>query len=273
MKHMKLIALLICITVLVCSLAGCAKTAALSFELNGGAASDLPEEFTNNAALALPNPTRQYYAFKGWSLNSDGSGTLYAELPAEMELSDEQVESGLKLYAVWERLTGKVTFDLGAGAWEEGYSPITSYKYGEVTALDGEPVLKHFEFDGWTLNGESVDELTADQTGDVVLVAVWEQVETRINFDLGGLEGATIDADEDETFDTEDGCELGDYIPESTDGSIFAGWFATAEDAANPDAEPITFIPEGTKEEVTVYARWASPVNVPGGDNTWVPNL
>ena len=275
MKHMKLIALLVCLTVIVCSFAGCAKTAALSFELNGGAASDLPAEFTNNAELALPTPTRDYYKFDGWSLNSDLSGDLLNALPAEMELTDEQVEGGLKLYAAWTRLTAKINYDLQGGAWAEGDTPVTEYKYGEVTDIDLEPERENFEFDCWTLNGEEVESILANQTGDVTLVAVWTQVKTEIEFVLGDVEGAKLDDVDDakDTFKTDDGCELGDYIPEAP-GYIFTGWFLTAEDAADETAEPVTFIDDGTTEKVTVYARWAkAPDGVTGGDDTWVPEL
>ncbi len=273
MKHMKLIALLVCLTVIVCSFAGCAKTAALSFELNGGSASDLPVEFTNNAELALPTPTRKFYEFDGWSLNSDLSGDLLKALPAEMELTDEQVENGLKLYAAWTRLTAKIEYDLQGGVWAEGETPVTEYKYGEVTDIDIEPERERFDFEGWTFNGEKVKSILASQTGDVKLVAVWTQVETEIEFNLGDIEGAILE-DAVDTFDTDDGCELGDYVPEAP-GYIFTGWFLTAEEAADETAKNnITFIDADTTEKVTVYARWAkAPDGVTGGDDTWVPEL
>ena len=118
MKNIKLIALLVCLTVIVCSFAGCAKTAVLTFDANGGSVvGEAPAEYTTKAALALPSATLQYYAFKGWSLNQDLSGEIYTELPAELELTDEQVELGITLYAVWERLTAKISYDLAGGQW------------------------------------------------------------------------------------------------------------------------------------------------------------
>ena len=87
MKKTKLIALLLCLSVIVCSFAGCAKTAPVVFELNGGA---LPEdalaeyEYSTDKELVLPTPTKQYYKFEGWSLSSDGASLLEGgKLPAE----------------------------------------------------------------------------------------------------------------------------------------------------------------------------------------------
>ena len=87
MKNMKLIALLICLSVVLCSFVGCAKTAPVKLELNGGElpADALAEyEYSTSAELALPTPTKNYYKFEGWSLNSDGSSILEGgKLPAE----------------------------------------------------------------------------------------------------------------------------------------------------------------------------------------------
>lgn len=263
MKNIKLIALLVCLTVIVCSFAGCAKTAMLTFDAKGGTVSgEQPESYTNNAALALPSATLKYYKFVGWSLNSDGSNPL-TELPADMELTDEQVELGMTLYAVWERLTGTITYDRAGGAFAEGDEPASSYFYGETTELL-EPERQYFEFDGWTLNGEAIDEIGTEQEGNITLVATWTQVETPITFNLGGIEGAAL-PDADETFATDEGLTLTDaeYIP-TAPGYIFAGWYTNAECTG----EAITEIPEDTTEAVTVYAKWeASPVI--GGDN-WV---
>ena len=264
MKQLKLIALLICLTVIVCSFAGCAKTAPLSFELNGGTLSgEAPVEFKNDADLALPEATKQYYKFEGWSLSSDGKNVLEGnKLPAEMELTDEQVEGGLKLYAVWTRLTGKIEYDLAEGAWDDA-AGVASYNYGDEVELPTELSRENFEFVAWTLNGEKIETLPKSQTGDIKLVATWVQVKTPIKFELGR---ADAEFDAEETFPTNSGCDLTDifFIP-SAPGCIFAGWYTNAECTG----EAVTEIEPGTTEAVTLYAKWAEAPPL-SGDN-WVP--
>jgi len=274
MKNIKLIALLVCLTVVVCSLAGCAvsdipvigqlfvKTAPLTFEPNGGTITDevVPEAYSDNAALALPAASLQYYSFLGWSFNEDGSGDLYTELPEKFELTEEQIEFGIVLYAVWERLTGTITYELAGGAWAEGDEPDAIYLYGEELELL-EPEREFFEFEGWQLGDKVIDKISEDQEGDVSLVATWVQVETQISYDLGVVKDiVTVKEalpDAHETFDTDKGADLSEaeYIP-TAPGHLFSGWYADAE-----LTQAITSIPKNTTEPVTIYAKWvATPV-------------
>ena len=274
MKNMKLIALLICLSVIVCSLVGCAKTAPVKFELNGGTLpADTPEliEYTTSAELALPVPTKQYYKFEGWSLSSDGSSVLKDnKIPAEMELTDEQVENGVKLYAVWTRLTGKIEYSLEGGAWE-GNAGVASYDYGSRVTLPKNVEREYFEFEGWTLDGEEIEEITADKTGDVNLVATWKQVYTPITFVLRNENASLPDADD--TFETEYGLELNsEFYQPTAPGAIFAGWYLSEADCNDPDAVPVIEIEDNTTEPVTLYAKWIEAPTIEDENNqNWVP--
>ena len=286
MKNTKLIALLVCLTVVVCSFAGCTmpelpfelpfdvsnipligdlfvKTASIEFDTGDGElVGEAPAAYSDNAALALPVASLQYYAFKGWSLNADGTGDLYTELPANFALTDEQVELGIVFYAVYERLSGSIAYDLAGGEWADEEGP-ASYLYGEAVELP-ELYLEHFEFDGWLLNGEAFDGIVESTEGDLSLVAAWTQVETEITFVLN-KDGAIL-SDADDVFKTKYGIEdLADakYIP-TVDGAFFAGWYLDAD-----LTEAVTEIAAGTTEPVTLYAKWAETPAV-GGDN-WVP--
>lgn len=273
MKKTKLIALLLCLSVIVCSFAGCAKTAPVVFELNGGA---LPEdalaeyEYSTDKELVLPTPTKQYYKFEGWSLSSDGASLLEGgKLPAEMELTDDQIKNGIKVYAVWTRLTGKISYDLNGGAWE-GKAGVASYDYGSSTKLPTNVERDYFEFDGWRLDGEEIDKIDIDQIGDLNLVAAWEQVATKINFVL--LKDNAELPDADETFDTREGLDLTEeyYLPEAP-GAIFAGWYFSEADMEDPSKQ-ITEIDAYTTEEVTLYAKWIEAPTLEDDNNeNWVP--
>lgn len=278
MKKTKLIALLLCLSVIVCSFAGCAKTAPIVFELNGGV---LPEdalaeyEYSTDKELVLPTPTKQYYEFEGWSLSSDGADILKdGKLPAEMELTDEQIKDGIKVYAIWTRLTGKITYDLNGGDWE-GKAGVDTYEYGSNTNLPTNIEREHFEFEGWLLDGEGeeISKLTVSQTGDVSLVASWVQVETKITFVLLNNEAELPDAEE--LFETEDGIDdltEDEYIP-TAPGCIFAGWYFSVADM-DDSSKQVTEIEPGTTEEVTLYAKWIkAPVLEDDNNENWLnPN-
>ena len=286
MKNTKLIALLVCLTLVVCSFAGCTmpelpfelpfdvsdipvigdlfvKTAAVEFNKNGGEiVGEEPAAYSDNAALALPSASLQYFAFKGWSLNADGSGDLFvSEIPAKFALTEDQIANGIVLYAVYEQLTGTISYEPNGGAWVDAEGP-TSYNYGEVVEL---PALEkeYFEFLGWSLDGEIVESLAESTEGDITLVAEWKQTETQITYVLG-LETATL-PDAEPTFSTEDGIEdlsEAEFIP-SASGAIFQGWYLNADFSG----EPVTSIEANTTEAVTLYAKWAEAPSV--GDN-WV---
>lgn len=274
MKNTKLIALLVCLTMVVCSFAACdlsgipvvgslfVKTAALEFNTGDGElVGEKPESYSDNAALALPTASLQYYAFKGWSLNADGSGDLFTEIPEKYALTEDQIANGIVFYAVYEILTGNITYDLAGGEWYDEEGP-ASYEYGSVIEFP-EVEKEHFEFVAWTINGEEVDGITESQEGDVVVVAVWNQVETEIFYVLG-REGATL-PDASKVFYTEDGLKLNDdkFVPKA-EGVVFAGWYLDAE-----FTQPVSEIEAGTTDAVTLYANWASAPSI-GGDN-WVP--
>ena len=286
MKNTKLIALLVCLTMVVCSFAGCTmpelpfelpfdmsdipligdlfvKTAPVEFDaVDGELVGEAPASYSDNAALALPEASLQYYAFKGWSLNADGSGDLYTEFPAGYELTDEQIELGIVFYAVYERLSGTVAYDLAGGEWAGEAGP-ESYLYGEVVEIP-EVEKEHFEFVEWTLNGDAFDGIVESTEGNLELVANWVQVETEITYVLG-LEGAVL-PDAENIFSTDEGIEnlnAAEYVP-TADGALFAGWYFDAD-----CTEPATEIEAGTTEAVTIYAKWEATPSI-GGDN-WVP--
>lgn len=274
MKNTKLIALLVCLTMVVCSFAACdlssmpvlgglfVKTAALEFDAGDGEiVGEKPESYSDNAALALPTASLQYYAFKGWSLNADGTGDVITEMPAKYALTEDQINNGIVLYAVYERLVGTITYDLAGGDWYDEAGP-ASYEYGSTVELP-EVEKEHFDFVAWTLNGEKVNGIVESQTGNITLVATWKQVETEIFYVLG-REDATL-PDASKVFYTDDGLNLNDdkFVPKAAN-VVFAGWYLDAE-----CTQPISKIEAGTTGAVTLYADWASAPSI-GGEN-WVP--
>ena len=277
----KLIALLACLTLAVCSFAGCTmpelpfdlstlpvigsmfvKTAAIEFNAGDGElVGEAPASYSDNAALALPAAELQYYAFKGWSLNADGSGDVITEMPAKYALTEDQIANGIVFYAVYERLSGTIAYDLAGGEWVDAEGP-ASYLYGEVIELP-EVEKEHFDFVAWTIDGVEVDGIVESQEGNVTFVATWVQVETEISFVLN-QDGAEL-PNAGDVFETEEGVDLSKdkYIP-TAPGALFAGWYLDAE-----LTQPVEEIAEGTTEAVTLYAKWELTPSI-GGDN-WVP--
>ena len=86
-----------------------------------------------------------------------GEGTTEPEEPVEPTISS-------------------ITYVLDGGTLSDG-AP-TEYEEGKGVATLPTATKEGYEFKGWTLNGQAVTSISATQTGNVELTAVWEEVQT-----------------------------------------------------------------------------------------------
>ena len=107
------------------------KTYTVSYDANAddsGTVSEMPsgsQSKTHGAALRLSDsaPTRTGYIFKGWATSANGSAVYQ---PGETYA----VDSGITLYAVWEKPTFHVTVSAGTG-YSAVPAGMNTVKYGE----------------------------------------------------------------------------------------------------------------------------------------------
>lgn len=140
--------------------------------------------------------------FAGWWNGEEGSEFIPAN--ALIEVSD-----GATFTAVWNPIVPEqvtVTADLAGGKIGdfEG-TAVGKYDVGTVYAPDT-PEREGYEFLGWFVDGGSTQWTSGTLTGDLNLVAKWEQIEYKVQFDPNGG-----------TWDDGTGAAKVEY---TTDGSI-----------------------------------------------------
>ena len=142
----------------------------INYQLDGG---ELPEgaptEFVVGVGVELPIPSKEGYEFVGWTKTKYGSTYI-------TKVSDTQ-KTNITVFAQWEKLKvyGNIEYVLEEGTLPEN-APV---KYEEGTSVTLPiPTKKGYRFLGWSLEegtASYVVEISATQTGDVVLYANWEE--------------------------------------------------------------------------------------------------
>ena len=135
--------------------------------------------YTVEQPVTLPTPTREGYAFLGWTVNSDMAPQLTVVLP--------QGSIGNRTYtANWELTGYTITMDLNGGSGE------TALLY---TVIDDDfalptPTRNGYEFVGWRGEGITMPQTSVKipkgSTGDKAYTANWKVIEYTITLDTNG---------------------------------------------------------------------------------------
>lgn len=143
----------------------------ISYNANGG--SGAPSAQTKwhgtNIKLSTTKPTRAGYIFKGWSKTASGSVAYAAG-------ATYSTNATVTLYAVWQAVTYKVTYNSNGGSGAPGQQTKT---YGVVLTLSStKPTRTNYKFKGWakTASGAVAYAAGASYTANatITLYAVWE---------------------------------------------------------------------------------------------------
>ena len=160
---------------------------AIKFDANGGVVSPTSRAATLGEAVgALPAPTREGYAFRGW---------FTAASEGEIIKPDTVVTGAITLYAHWTANPYKVRFNANGGA---GAMVDQAYVYGTSQKLSANAFSrKMYAFIGWALSpdgavvfadGQTVGDLATVVNSIVTLYAVWEEAKNELWSDV--VEGA-----------------------------------------------------------------------------------
>lgn len=123
-----------------------------------------------------------------------------------------------------------------------------SYNVETGTIPLQDPIKEGFKFMGWTYNGEPITSIPEKTTGDLTLVASWSKI-YKISYNVNG----GIMPDEYILEFTEE--EQNRALPLPTkEGFIFKGWLYKGT--------AITFIPEGTAEDMELVAKWSKKYSI-----------
>ena len=135
--------------------------------------------YTVEQPVTLPTPTREGYAFLGWTVNSDMAPQLTVVLP--------QGSIGNRTYtANWELTGYTITMDLNGGS---GETTLLYTVEDEEFALPT-PTRNGYEFVGWTGEGITTPQTSVKipkgSTGDKAYTANWQVIEYTITLDTNG---------------------------------------------------------------------------------------
>ncbi len=135
--------------------------------------------YTVEQPVTLPTPTREGYAFLGWTVNSDMAPQLTVVLP--------QGSIGNKTYtANWELTGYTVTMNLNGGS---GETTLLYTVEDEEFALPT-PTRNGYEFVGWTGEGITTPQTSVKipkgSTGNKAYTANWKVIEYTITLDTNG---------------------------------------------------------------------------------------
>ena len=128
---------------------------------------------------ALPALQKSGYAFSGWFTSEQGGE----------KVTSTGGSGDLCLYSRFEIITYTITFNLGGGAFADGFSPSLTYTVESGATLPGKDDLVYggMNFSGWTdENGNEITDIPAGSVGDVTLSAQWSPAAISVITDIGG---------------------------------------------------------------------------------------
>lgn len=205
---------------------------------------------------------RDYYIFKGWNDQSDGSGSINCSNGGSLTIGEDTPEN-LILFAKWEDAP-VYTLKFSKGSDDVlGSLPSQGTYYGDglnnqVSLPKARLTRNGYTFSGWsTSEGGSVvypDEGSFTITGDTTLYAVWTAGIFTLDYDFNG-----------------DGDAVHGSVPDSVQGSLVSGTAAAEQGKmyreyyrfvswnTRADGNGVTYVPGAViplDHNMTLYAKW-----------------
>ena len=203
----------------------------------------MPEDtvVAGGGSVALGNPSRENYVFKGWDSNDDG------EVDYQPGAAIENISSDLTLTAVWALKEYTVSFDSAGGSAVDEQT----VEHGKTVDKPADPTRAGFAFEGWYVGDREYD-FTQPVTSNITLTAKWREIFTvTLVYGRGDIE--TVPVKDGETFTLR---------APAKPGYIFMGW--KYGDATYQAGEKFT-----VTGDMTFTAVWANmPDITPGTPDT-----
>ncbi|MDE6293841.1 MAG: InlB B-repeat-containing protein [Clostridiales bacterium] len=232
-----------------------AKSVTIKFNsAEGSAVADKTVTFDEElTADDLPTPTRAGYKFGGWFDSNN----------KQWKAGVKVTEEALNLTAKWtiKEYTVKYTVKSNVGSAEVTASTVANGKFTVANnyELAAAPtgITAGYEFDGWTLGGSDITEITLATFGagtEVTLVAKYKLISYTVKYTVAN----TVNGDEvsatavaDATFTVQSSVTLPTTLSGVTDGYEFKGWTLNGADITS-----ISLTTFGTGKEVTLEAKY-----------------
>ena len=214
----------------------------ITYDLDGGTASNPTNYSVLSEAITLINPTRSGYTFAGWTGTGLNGPTMTVTIPKGSE--------GNRSYtATWTLNVYTISYDLAGGSVETD-NPVYYTSTNETVTLVN-PTREGYDFAGWTGSNGNTPQITVTipkgSTGNRSYMANWAFIYS-ISYD--GLEEGTFPSTPPTTYSAAREVTLVNPVRELYD---FAGW--TGTDLTQPTVT--VTIPKGSTGDRTYHATWS----------------
>lgn len=215
------------------------KSYKVEYVLNGGTNdSRNPTSYNLGDYYKIYPATRQGYTFGGWFENED--------FTSQRTSVDKDNHKDYKLYAKWVANEYVITYNLNGGQLSED----AAHKYQGGVGLTSlpTPYRQGYVFNGWYLDPQfktSVSQISAEQTGDIIIYASWTADSMAISYNLNG---GTNNPGNPNSYKV--GQQKIELLDPTRDGYRFIGWFSDSG-----MTQQVYFI-DGAQNNMTLYAKW-----------------
>jgi len=204
------------------------------------------------------------YNFLGWATEKDGE--VVFENLAKVEGLVEENTGSITLYAVWEKATYNVTYNLNGGTNAEG-NP-ASYQVDTETFTLENPTKEGYTFAGWFTDAKfkkkAVTTIKAGTTGNKTFYAKWTANKYTVKFDKNAPADLTVTGsmkNQSMTYDKQAALTANAY---KLKGYKFLGWADAkslqeeqlSDKVKYTNKEKVSNLPPEKGEVVTLYAVW-----------------
>ena len=214
----------------------------ITYKLNGGKNNAAnPESYSaTTATIALKNPSREGYIFKGWY--SDKKCT-------KKVINIKKGSSGNKtFYAKWEAQKYTIKYNLNGGK-NNSKNP-SNYTFATSNIKLQNPSRDGYTFKGWYSDSKftkKVKTITKGSTGNKTFYAKWEAENYTIKYNLNG--GKNNSKNPTSYKVTTSTIKLQNPTRK---GYVFKGWYSDKK-----CTKKVTQITKGSTGNKTFYAKWA----------------
>ena len=154
------------------------NTYKVTYNANGGSCSTTSKTIKYGETYGnLPTPTRTGYTYKGWTENSNGTGTVWTNANTSNWVWD--YTRNITLYAKWEINTYTISYNANGGS---GAPSAQTKTHGvELTLSSKAPTRSGYIFKGWSTSNSATSATyssggTFTGNSNTTLYAVWQRV-------------------------------------------------------------------------------------------------
>ncbi len=211
----------------------------VTFHYNNGTPDDATSAYEK--VNEPETPTKEGFTFGGWFSNE--------ALTDQYDFNSE-ITGDINLYAKWEAVQYKVTFELNGGSPTDELPSQVQVQHGQNITKPADPTREGYTFKGWYL-GEEEYLFSTPVTQAIELTAKWEIKKYTVTYVLGGG-SLSNQIDEIEYSQT-----LSNLAQPTRNGYIFDGWYTDANYGTKFD------LSTAVKENITLYAKWIENSSTP----------